>query len=281
MGDKLKRLLLLTLSFVSIIGCEQAGVSDLRSSNGRSANALAPSYWPNAASAFPLNVRLSTSFTGAENDSIQASAASWSTAVSNKETFFSTAAFTGEKGSSLNSYNDGLLGVYKLSAWPSDLEGSALAVTQLFGLRKNIGKSNEAIEISHADILVNYDNFEFSTDGSAGYDLETVIVHEFGHFLGLGHDQSSPANSVMYPTISRFTQNRTPKADDTSNIENLYNITGGGATASRAAFRSIASVEDEGPSEQVVIQFELLADGSERVKMNNKYIKNYKCKHKH
>jgi hypothetical protein len=259
-------------------------MGDLRSSNGQSANALAPSYWPNAASAFPLNVRLSTSFSGQESDSIKASANSWSTAVSNKETFFTTATSTGEKGSSLGSYNDGLLGVYKLTSWPAELEPSALAVTQLFGIRKNIGSSNEAIEISHADILVNYDIFEFSTDGTDGYDLETVVVHEFGHFLGLGHEQSAPSMSVMYPTISKFTQSRSPKVDDKSNLENLYNITGGGATASQAAFRSIASadeLESSGKSELVVILYELRADGTERVKVNNKYIKNYNCKHNH
>lgn len=287
MGDKLKRailpkLVLTSLSLLVMVSCDPGGVSDLRSSNGsKTANALVPSYWPSSA-AFPLNVRVSTAFSGAETDSIRTSADSWSTAVSNKETFFSTANTTTEKSSSLGSYNDGLLGVYKLTSWPSELEPTALAVTQLFGVRKNIGTSSEVIEISHADILVNYDNFSFSTDGGSGYDLETVVLHEFGHFLGLGHDDSAPSLSVMYPSISSFTQSREPKSNDSTRLENLYKLSGQ-ATASNANFRGLASVKSEQQNEEdeyVVIQYELRADGTEKVKMNNKYVKNYKCKHK-
>ena len=269
---------LLTTAFLifGAVSC-QPPATELGSSRA-SSNALAPSYWANPSAAFPLNVRLSSDFASNEIDSIRTSANAWSSAVGNKETFFNTTTTTTEKGGDLGSYNDGLMGVYKLNTWPSDLPGSALAVTQIFGIRKNIGSTSEAIEISHADILVNYANFSFSTDGGSGYDLETVVLHEFGHFLGLGHDSSSTTESVMYPTISRFSQNRSPRSNDQSNIENLYQINGGGATASRAIANS-NSADNNLPSELVVIQFEINADGSERVKVNNKYIKYNKCKH--
>ena len=270
---------MLTFIMGLIAACNQ-GASELRSANG-SANPLAPSFWPAGQAAFPLNVRLSTNFDAAENIVVQASASSWSSAVGNRVNFFDTAGSIAEKGGSLDSYNDGIMGVYKLTSWPSDLPVTALAVTQIFGLRRNIGQSNEAIEISHADILVNYDNWSFTTTGGAGYDLETVVLHEFGHFLGLGHDNSSTSQSVMFPTISRFTTNKAPLDRDKTAIASLYNISG---VVSAGASRSIANVQDDqdkGETEAVVIQFELRADGSERVKVDGKYISNYKCKHKH
>jgi hypothetical protein len=265
---------------VGTIACQPPGTSEL-GSRGSSASALAPSYWPAGQAAFPLNVKISQDFLSNESDAISTSASNWSGSVDNRVTFFNTTSTTTEKGGSLGSYNDGEFGIYKLTTWPAELPGSALAVTQIFGLRKNIGSSNESIEITHADIMVNYDNFSFSTNNGSGYDLETVVLHEFGHFLGLGHDSSSVSQSVMYPTISRYTSSRSPLENDISNLKELYGISG--ATQSNAGFRGIASISERSeqssdPGELVVIQFEINADGSERVKVNNKYIE-HNCKH--
>jgi hypothetical protein len=42
--------------------------------------------------------------------------------------------------------------------------------------------------------------------GSAQYDFETVVTHELGHALGLGHNTDS--TSVMYATLNTGTANR-------------------------------------------------------------------------
>lgn len=51
-------------------------------------------------------------------------------------------------------------------------------------------------------------------------DLSSVLLHEIGHFWGLGH--SPNAESVMYTTIRPATNNRTLRPDDRDGIRAIY-----------------------------------------------------------
>ncbi|KAK4779960.1 hypothetical protein SAY87_016066 [Trapa incisa] len=55
---------------------------------------------------------------------------------------------------------------------------------------------------------------------STAVDLESVVVHEIGHVLGLGH--SSVENSIMFPTISSRMRKVDLAADDIQGIQVLY-----------------------------------------------------------
>lgn len=216
-------------------------------------------------------MKISDQFANDEDQAIRDMANAWSDSL-NQATQFMDAAYVTPELNSLDmaQYEDSVIGVYKMSAWPSALPATALAVTQLIGVRKNIGRASEYIDIQHADILVNYDYFAFSTDNTEGYDLQTIVLHEMGHLLGLYHDNSSVEESVMYPSITRSVENRAPKERDVRSIETLYGVSRSGSFNNNHAIAGNSSLQEEGPSadeEVVVIQFELMADGSENIKM--------------
>jgi hypothetical protein len=75
-----------------------------------------------------------------------------------------------------------------------------------------------------ADIVFWDGAFRFFTGSSgcsAGFYIEDVAAHEFGHALGLGH--SDVGGATMYPTISTCsTGSRSLHADDIAGVQSLY-----------------------------------------------------------
>lgn len=78
---------------------------------------------------------------------------------------------------------------------------NAAAITTVYYIDKP-GSARDG-EIVEADIVVNATNFEF-TEGESdiALDLESVLTHELGHFLGLGHTCHATRGDVS------------PRADD-------------------------------------------------------------------
>jgi hypothetical protein len=72
-----------------------------------------------------------------------------------------------------------------------------------------------------ADMAIN-NRFQWTTDANAAggsvYDLETVLLHELGHVLGLGH--SSDTNAVMVATYADVRRNL--RIDDQRGVTYLY-----------------------------------------------------------
>lgn len=135
---------------------------------------------------------------------------------------FAPTASTGYPALSSFRSTDNDLGIYKSYTWFSNVSSSALAITQFYGVVRSDASLGTYIDLTHADIIVNYRDFasELTMTGNPlmDYDLPTIILHEMGHFLGLCHENVS--NSIMAPYY--FTTQQTLKTFDVSKIRALY-----------------------------------------------------------
>lgn len=105
--------------------------------------------------------------------------------------------------------------LFRDEEWPHAGIGDALALTTV---TYNVDNG----EIYDADIELNSAEATFSTaDVGASFDLESVITHEAGHFLGLSH--STNTQSTMYPDYTPGSISlRTLNYDDIDGICAIY-----------------------------------------------------------
>jgi hypothetical protein len=88
------------------------------------------------------------------------------------------------------------------------------------GARTYISKSGSTITGCITYFNIN-DSLEWSTTGEAGKaDVESVAVHEFGHWLGLGHSEYSTA--VMYYALALGQVRRSLSLDDINGACYIY-----------------------------------------------------------
>lgn len=275
----MKPALLLTLGLMIASSCTPTKTveSDV---GGGAINSEAPYLW--SGSAFPRDLRISNDFTAAELSNIQSMSNAWETAIDNKKNFFTNTNRTpevSEPNLDLDELgDDDVNGVYKITHWPLELNAGALAVTQLFGRRYNIGDNDEYVRIEHADVLINENLYDFRTvDGAGGgsYDLRTVVLHELGHFLGLSHKYG---DTVMVPSIGTSTVARAPTGVDSLDLADKYNLNLGGGSSSAAVNGSRPTYSPRTGGGKVKIMIELRADGECVHKENGIVIRRHSLK---
>jgi hypothetical protein len=88
------------------------------------------------------------------------------------------------------------------------------------GSSTTLGVTWTGTSTDEADMALNTD-FNWNTDGTNDFDVETVFLHENGHALGLGH--TFEIGSVMYPSYKKI--NRDLQQDDIAGVSFLYPAT--------------------------------------------------------
>ncbi len=263
------RLLFILTLFYSCVPAQKESLT-----TGAATNPNAPSAWNKAG--FPKQIYLSREFSDNEAAELTKAVVSWNT--HGGFTFSSVSSTKVNDRSSVNNLNslfDGEFGIYKAVNWHPNLPSTALAVTQIFGVRQNVGTASESIEIVEGDILINW-TFPYAPTNPYGYDLFTVTLHEMGHFLGLGHITNYALQSVMYPSIGYSTFYLRPGSEDIRNIRSKYSIgvqaLGARAPASSTVTAPITKEQAQNSPDTVKIILELHSDGTCKHYLNDQYL---------
>lgn len=117
--------------------------------------------------------------------------------------------------------NDGISSIVLVTKeWLYD--PAAIAVTRNFYLADN---SSRAGLIMDSDILLNGVHHQFTTTHETGkHDVQNIVTHEIGHFLGLGHetDPVDPEATMYAVAAPNELVKRTLKSSDLAGIHAAY-----------------------------------------------------------
>lgn len=223
------RLFVILVLLISSLSACKPKVTSMRDPASLGASSGVPRYW--RSSSLPLQVRVADEFFLTDFPALghgdlnpfEQMMQAWDSQVNVQLFQINDLRTTNLQSFSLDTYDDNEIGIYRLDNWFPNVTTDALAIAQYFFLRRNVGRSNEYNEIIHADIMINYQTYNFYLDHTANknnkYDLKTVVLHELGHLIGLDHLSGS---AVMNAFLSLGEEKRAPLLNDRVAIKNIY-----------------------------------------------------------
>ena len=121
-----------------------------------------------------------------------------------------------ESGFNENARNANIL-MFRDDVWPYPGSSDAYALTI-------VSYDPASGQIVDADIEINSADFVITTDGlGTGVDLQTILTHEAGHFLGLSHVAQTDTEATMRPRWNGVgTDLRTLTPDDEAGVCTLF-----------------------------------------------------------
>jgi hypothetical protein len=204
-----------TLTVLGLLGCDRlpqlglASQDKLATASQEDCGFVQNTYgqrvsWKNR---FPIKLYIDPSFPEQYVSVLNAANARWEAALQH-------AVFVFERASSATSPTwDGRNVIYWTDPWDST-ERTLEGVTSLSWFRN---------ELKEADIRINAGNYRFYVNEPDNYlelHLESLLVHELGHMLGLKH---LGATSVMLETLDYSTKRQVPTDIDKAHVLCEYN----------------------------------------------------------
>ena len=140
---------------------------------------------------------------------IESALETWNLALGSREIF----TLAGQLENAQAPVQDGVSAIYFRDTWEQDRTGEQARTTIFW-------KGNE---IQEADIQINGKDFKFFVGDepeSGAVDVESLVLHELGHALGLTHKSSS--GSVMAATLPSSSLRREPSKADVDALRCEY-----------------------------------------------------------